>query len=131
MTFDEQDLKKKGFFFENGAWRKSNSSLDRLETRKHSKQTGAQASGSKAKQSRTQSRKKGHRRKRPPEIIVTMTAHISRYLDGDNLTNALKPIQDALALWVGVDDGEYVIAWECDQTLTRGDPGVCVVIRRA
>ena len=59
-----------------------------------------------------------------------MTAYMPKYFDTDNLGIALKPVRDALAEWIGVDDGDYRVSWEHDQTLTRGTPGVCVVIQR-
>ena len=131
MKFDEKDLKEKGFIFKNGTWQKPRSTpVDKLETRKHTKQTRALDKGGKKKQGSSRSRSKGNRRKRPPEIIITMTAHLPRYFDSDNLDIALKPVRDALAKWIGVDDGDYIIMWEHDQTLTRGEPGICVVVRR-
>lgn len=60
-----------------------------------------------------------------------MTAHLPRYFDDDNLAGALKPVRDELAEWLEVDDGDRRVLWECDQTLTHGTPGVCVVIRHA
>lgn len=140
-SFNEQDLKNKGFILENGAWRKPSTSfvMDRLEAGKHAKQAGALDDKSKTAQGRKTGGKKRSpkrkatsvRRKQPYKLVVTMTAYLPRYLDDDNLAGALKPVRDELADWMGVDDGDRRILWECDQTLTRGNPGVCVVVREA
>jgi hypothetical protein len=63
-------------------------------------------------------------------MIVTLTCHVPRYFDSDNATISTKAIRDEIADWLGVDDGDRRVLWEVDQTLTRGEPGVCVAIRR-
>lgn len=57
-----------------------------------------------------------------------MTAHIPVRMDGDNLANALKPVRDQLAEWLGVDDADGRIRWESGQIETRGPVGVLVSI---
>lgn len=140
MTFNEQALQQKGFVLQNGTWQKpAKHPVDRLEAGKHPKQKGTLDGEVEAPRKRTTSGKKGSprrkaatgRRKQPHKLIVTMTAHLSRYFDDDNLAGALKPVRDELAEWMGIDDGDRRILWECDQTLTRGKPGVCVVVRWA
>lgn len=136
--FNEQNLKEKGFVQDKrGNWRKPGPSLDQMEARKHSKQKGALDEKSKTSRKRkagsqesgTRLKTSSDRRKRPYKLIVTMTAYLPRYFDDDNLAGALKPVRDELADWMGIDDGDRRILWECDQALTRGEPGVCVVIR--
>lgn len=131
QRFDENTLSKKGFVrADDGTWHKPKTPhLDRLATREHSQQKRALEQKTPTTRKSPARRKKGNRRKRPAELIVTMTAHMPRYFDDDNLAGALKPVRDELAEWLGVDDGDRRVMWECDQTLTRGRPGVCVVIR--
>ena len=138
MTFNEQDLKAKGFVLKNGTWQKpSLNPMDRLETRKHPKQKGTLDKEGKTSRSCKTGSKKGSPkrkapsvgRKQPYKLVVTMTAYLPRYFDDDNLVGALKPIRDEIAEWMGLDDRDRRVLWECDQTLTRGNPGVCVVIR--
>ena len=59
---------------------------------------------------------------------ITMTAHLHRDMDDDNLANALKPLRDAIADWLGVDDGDKSLRWECGQVRTFSDEGVSVRI---
>lgn len=131
VKFDEQILKEKGYTQDKqGNWTKPNAFLGKLEAGKHGKPARTLDNNKQKKPGSTRGRTKGSRRKRPPEIIVTMTAHLPRYMDDDNLGNALKPVQDALALWLSVDDRDWIVAWECDQTLTRGFEGVCVAVQK-
>lgn len=57
-----------------------------------------------------------------------MIAHIPTMMDGDNLANALKPVRDEIADWIGVDDGDSRIRWEVGQVETRGAIGVAIII---
>jgi len=133
LRFDESQLAGKGFEKNpDGSWSKpSTPALDRLAARKHPEQKRTLERKKSKKPKSPKGGGKRDRRKRPAEVIVTMTAHLPRYFDDDNLAGALKPLRDALADWIGVDDGDRRVMWECDQTLTRGAPGVCVVIRDA
>jgi hypothetical protein len=63
-------------------------------------------------------------------IIVTMVAHRHRILDDDNLVGSLKPLRDAIAQWLGVDDGDPRLTWESHQIRTTGAEGVCVKVER-
>lgn len=48
----------------------------------------------------------GHRRLQPGEVaVVTLTRVSPGKLDDDNLVGSLKYVRDAVALWLGVDDG--------------------------
>lgn len=38
-------------------------------------------------------------------------------MDSDNLARAFKGVRDWLAKWLGVDDGDPSVKWECDQDL--------------
>lgn len=59
-----------------------------------------------------------------------MIAHLPRFLDDDNLTASLKPVRDELADWLGVDDADPRVRWECGQVESHGTPGVTVRIER-
>lgn len=62
------------------------------------------------------------------EIVVTIVAHIRRRMDDDNLATGCKPLRDAIAGELGVDDGDPNIRWEYGQVETRGRTGVTVKI---
>jgi hypothetical protein len=62
------------------------------------------------------------------EVTVTLTAYLARRVDLDNLAGALKPLQDAVAGWLGIDDGDERLRWEYGQVETRGAEGVTVKI---
>lgn len=59
---------------------------------------------------------------------VDFIACVRRVLDDDNLAGSLKPLRDAVARRLGIDDGDGRIAWECQQVPTRGSEGVIVKI---
>jgi hypothetical protein len=63
-----------------------------------------------------------------PRCRVTLTAYRrgSRQLDSDNLVGGLKPLRDAIAAWLGLDDRDDTVAWEYHQVVTRGGEGVAV-----
>jgi hypothetical protein len=63
-----------------------------------------------------------------PETTITMTAHLRRDMDDDNLAASLKPLRDAIADWLGVDDGDKSLRWECGQVRTYSEEGVSVRI---
>jgi len=140
QRFDETALRQRGFVeITPGHWaRPPIDFVDRLETREHAKQEGAldreaQTSCSGKTRSAKGNRKRkapSNRRKRPHKLVVTLTAYLPRYLDSDNLVGALKPVRDEIAEWMGVDDADHRILWECEQALTRGQTGVCVVVHR-
>lgn len=57
---------------------------------------------------------------------VTLVACVRRALDDDNLTGACKPLRDAIATRLGLDDGDRRLEWSCQQIATRGQEGVIV-----
>lgn len=65
------------------------------------------------------------------DVTVTLCAYLWRRLDPDNLGHALKPVQDATASWLGIDDGDPRCRWEYGQVETRGAQGVAVKIETA
>ena len=48
-------------------------------------------------------------------LVVLLTRIAPRPLDSDNLARALKAPRDAVAEWLGVDDGDERVTWLVDQ----------------
>ena len=123
------DLKRWGFVEQpDGTWKKPNPSVGQLATGKHAKQAGALEQDPPEKCRRKTGRKAGNRKRQSAQITVTMVAHLPRFFDDDNLANALKPVRDEVADWLGIDDGDGRVRWECGQVETRGNVGVCVKV---
>ena len=61
-------------------------------------------------------------------VTVTLVAFVPRRIDPDNLGAAMKPLQDAIAGTLGVDDGDERVRWEYGQVETRGTGGVVVKV---
>jgi hypothetical protein len=57
-------------------------------------------------------------RERPRHVRLTRIA--PRRLDGDNLQSSFKAVRDAVAAWLGIDDGDDATAWLYGQE--RGEP---------
>jgi hypothetical protein len=51
---------------------------------------------------------------------VTITRVGPRVLDDDNRTASAKGVRDALAAWLGVDDGSESVRWEVRGEVSRG-----------
>ena len=57
---------------------------------------------------------------RPDDVSrVRLTRLAPRRLDTDNGVSALKHVQDAVARWLGVDDGNCAITWEYAQDKSK------------
>ena len=54
-------------------------------------------------------------------LRITLT-HIGRKMDSDNLAGGFKAIRDAIARWLGRDDGDDSLDWRYTQE--RGQPGI-------
>ncbi len=55
---------------------------------------------------------------RPPKdvpLAIKFTRTGGKFLDTDNLAGAFKAVQDALAKWIGRDDGDPSLSWSYDQ----------------
>lgn len=61
------------------------------------------------------------------EYSVVMVAHLWRRFDDDNLVASLKPLRDAIAASIGIDDGDKRIQWHYYQIIDRYE-GVAVKI---
>lgn len=57
---------------------------------------------------------------------VALVAHRRRLLDDDNNVASMKPLRDAVAETLGLDDGDRRVSWECGQVRTDGAEGVAV-----
>lgn len=51
-----------------------------------------------------------------------------RLLDDDNNVTSFKPLRDAIAATLGIDDRDKRVTWKCDQCLTAGEEEVLVRI---
>lgn len=60
--------------------------------------------------------------------VVTLIAVRRRESDDDNNIASLKPLRDAIADTLGIDDGDGRLRWEYGQTESRGAEGVIVKI---
>ena len=53
-----------------------------------------------------------------PQLLITLISLRGRRLDGDNLAGGFKPLRDAIAARLGVDDGDGRIEWEYGQVVS-------------
>lgn len=72
-----------------------------------------------------QKRQKG---KGSVEIYVTLISCRRRELDDDGNVAALKPLRDAIAASIGIDDGDGRIKFEYGQCEVHGEQGVIVKV---
>jgi hypothetical protein len=61
-------------------------------------------------------------------VRVGFIACLRRQLDDDNLVGSLKPLRDAVAKTLGLDDADRRIHWQCEQVPTKGREGVIVKV---
>lgn len=73
-------------------------------------------------------RRRRDKGKERPVVCVSLIACRRRELDDDNNVGSMKPLRDAIAGWLGVDDGDKRVVWECGQQITKGREGVIVRI---
>ncbi len=63
----------------------------------------------------------------PLPCAVTLTRLSERFLDDDNVRDALKAVRDEVAAWLGVDDRDERVTWRYgQQKMQRGCFGVRV-----
>ena len=132
LRFTPEHLQKLGFYeVTPGQWAKSPTpAVGGLGADQHRQPARALDKKTPAKRSRQVRRPRVNIRDRAPLITVTMTAHLFTRMDDDNLANALKPLRDELAEWIGVDDADGRVRWEPRQVETRGSQGVAVRVER-
>ena len=61
---------------------------------------------------------------------ITLIAFVSRRMDDDNLAHACKPLRDAIADWLGIDDGSNRLRWQYGQVETKEGKGTVGMIER-
>lgn len=98
--------------------------VGRLAAPKH-----GQSAGALERKAPTKRRRKG-RPDEGPGYCITLIGFITRRMDDDNLAHAFKPLRDAIADWIGIDDGSSRLRWEYGQVETRGEKGTAVKIER-
>jgi len=54
-----------------------------------------------------------------PIVQVCILCIRQKRLDDDNLANGCKSLRDAIAAWIGIDDGDLRIAWEYRQIISK------------
>jgi hypothetical protein len=130
LQFTPERLRELGYVKQpDGSWAKQASAdLAGLATDQQRQQARALERKTQTTRRRKAGSPQGNIRDRAACVTVTMTAHIPTRMDGDNLANALKPVRDEIADWLGADDADGRIRWECGQVETRGAVGVCVSI---
>jgi len=70
------------------------------------------------------------KRKAGVELVVTLVACMRRELDSDNLQGACKPARDAIAVSLGLDDGDPRIRWNYAQVVSIGGEGIIVKMEK-
>lgn len=70
------------------------------------------------------------RQSRPFRVVicVTLTAYRHRLLDSDNNVTSFKPLRDAVAGTIKLDDGSECYEWRYDQIKTVGLEGSTVTV---
>lgn len=64
-------------------------------------------------------------------VVVTIVRCGAKTLDDDNLRTGAKPLRDAIATTLGIDDGDPRVKWEYGQVAgTEGQQGTIVRIER-
>jgi len=71
---------------------------------------------------------KQERRKDGLAVCISLTAIRRRLLDDDNNVGSFKPLRDAIAETIGIDDGSDRIQWRYFQQQTTGRECVAVLI---
>jgi len=68
------------------------------------------------------------RPERTGSVVVSLVSYRRKELDSDNLVGGLKPLRDAIANSIGIDDGDKRIRFEYGQIVTTGHEGTMVKI---
>lgn len=61
-------------------------------------------------------------------VIVTLITCRTREVDDDNNVGSLKPLRDAVADYIGIDDGDARFRFRYGQVCGMGDEGVIVMV---
>ncbi len=57
----------------------------------------------------------GNKTPPPPPLEITLTRIAQKKLDSDNLAGSFKHVQDGIAAWFGIDDGDNRLHWHYRQ----------------
>lgn len=63
-----------------------------------------------------------------PIVIVRFICIRPKFLDDDNLVGGCKPLRDAVAEWIGVNDGDHRVEWIYRQQVGPKPHGTIVMI---
>lgn len=77
-----------------------------------------------------QPRRRGSQGPGRARIAITLIVIRSRLLDDDNSIVGCKSLRDAVAEWIGLDDGDPALMWSYQQVVGR-QPGTIVLIQEA
>lgn len=69
-------------------------------------------------------------RSRSLVVVISLVSFRKRILDDDNLIAGFKPLRDAIAASLNVDDADPRIRWQYGQQRTDGEQGTIVLIER-
>lgn len=61
-------------------------------------------------------------------LVISLVSYRRKLLDDDNLEGGLKPLRDAIAASIGIDDGDSGLVWKYGQIQTDGQQGTAVKI---
>jgi hypothetical protein len=61
-------------------------------------------------------------------VCISIITLRRRLLDSDNLVGSCKPLRDAIARSIGLDDGDKRLRWQYEQFETKGRQGTIVRI---
>lgn len=64
----------------------------------------------------------------PYRFVISLVRFGPGTLDDDNLAGGFKPLRDAIAIELGIDDRDGRVRWEYGQIETRGPTGTIVKI---
>ncbi len=59
-------------------------------------------------------------------LVVTLISCRPGLYDSDNAVSPFKPLRDAIAAELGIDDGDPLVHWETEQCATVGSSGTIV-----
>lgn len=118
MKLNEQDLINKGFVRQvDGSWAKRPVPVGAVEVPVRKPDSPQALDNGNAT-----------RKERPKSVVICLVRVGKRFIDSDNFAGGAKPLRDAIASSLGVDDGSECLEWEYEQVRTRGPEGVIVLI---
>lgn len=121
MNYD--DLKAKGWTKNtDGSWSKPRRPVGGLEAHQPERAPAPALDG------RRQERQGGAKGVVGCRYLVTIVAVRARLLDDDNNVGSVKPLRDAIAASLGMDDGDWSVEWVVGQAKCAGKEGCFVSV---